>query len=430
MLLIVAGLAATAGRAEESAHDAEAAAAPRILLQTSHFALHTDLPQDEAEATLARMEASLKAASRYWNRKPRGQIACYVARNLADWPDSALPHPLARVWVGGTGGAAISDLERVGKIVRQRATVYAASGPGIVEHEVVHAYCCQTFGATGPDWYKEGMAQSLAFHAANPGAAGCPPELVRRLNQENPRTPRDIVRGGRFTKDISASFGSLLANRNDPHRHVPLGDWTDQDAEMVLQAGLDYDWSWSLCHMLLENSNYAARFQTLGESYLAGNSPTFDDAFSSVADQMAFEHAFFLRHMAADYRVDLCRWDWQTRFSTLDRQAALGTEIEAARGFQASRLAVAAGCRYHYATHGSWATSADGPTVSADGDAGRGTMVAAVMSGFELGEPFDLGRKGSFLAPANGNLYIRCRDAWDQLDDNRGKILVRFARQE
>ena len=42
-----------------------------------------------------------------------------------------------------------------------KIVVFAAARPGVAEHEVVHAYCGQTFGTTGPLWYREGMAQLL-----------------------------------------------------------------------------------------------------------------------------------------------------------------------------------------------------------------------------------------------------------------------------
>jgi len=429
LVLILIAESSVVMAADEPAAGQGAGGIPtRITLRSSHFALRTDLPRPEAEETLSRMEASLKQAVRYWRREPRGQIACYVVDDLNHWPDSALPHPLARVWVGGVGGATISEFTNVQGKIRVKATVYALARPGIAEHEVIHAYCYQTFGEGGPDWYKEGMAQLVSLHAADAARVGCPEELVRVLDKSSPNRIRDLLQEGRFTRDISHAFGALLANRSDPHRHVPMSDWTGQNAETLRLAERHYVRSWALCHMLLCNPNYAARFRALGDSFLTKGRDSFDTAFASVSEEMAFEYAFFLDHVDVGYRVDLCRWDWQKRFFTLDEQELVSVRIEAARGFQASGLKLQAGHRYGYATTGSWGTSAERPATDASGDLhGSGRMVGAVMSKYQLDEPFELGQQGEFVAATSGNLYLRCRDAWNQLHDNQGTIHVRFA---
>ena len=45
---------------------------------------------------------------------------------------------------------------------------------------------------------------------------------------------------------------------------------------------------------------------------------------------------------------------------------------------------------------------------------------------YQLSEPFELGTSGSFKAPSNGKLLLRCRDNWGKIADNRGRITVRF----
>jgi len=421
---------AMAGQAAEVV--GPSAPAPRIVLRSSNFVLTTDLPRTEAQPMLSRMEATLKGATRYWQRPPRGQIACYVVADLANWPDSALPHPLARVWIGGVGGATIAEFIGAGRDTRIRATVYAVPRRGVVEHEVIHAYCYQTFGEAGPEWYKEGMAQWVSLGGEGGTERGCPPELVRGLGKGASATVKEVVQAGRFTVGISDSFGAMLANRSDQLAHVPLSDWTAQDDETVRLAELHYMRSWALCHMLLCNPNYAARFRTLGDSYVTKGSDSFDSVFASVSDELAFEYAFFLQHMGAGYRVDLCRWDWQKRFRTLDApdmRGTAGVRIEAARGYQASGLTVVAGESYAYATTGSWGTSVQGSTTCANGDTeGRGRMMAVVLDTFRLGKPFELGSLGTFEATQDGKLYLRCRDDWNQLHDNHGSIHVRFTR--
>jgi hypothetical protein len=45
---------------------------------------------------------------------------------------------------------------------------------------------------------------------------------------------------------------------------------------------------------------------------------------------------------------------------------------------------------------------------------------------FELGEPFELGADGSFSAPSDGQLYLRCRDKWGALADNKGTLTIKL----
>lgn len=401
--------------------------AVRIVLRNTHFVLHTDVPRPEAEAMLGRMEAALKAAAKYWQREPRNQIACYVVADLGRWPDSALPHPLARIWIGGVGGATISEYTGAGRQTRIRATVYAVPRAGVVEHEVIHAYCYQAFGEAGPDWYKEGMAQLVAHGSDAGGATGCQAALVRPLAGGKSCSVQEIVQAGRFTVQMHDSCGVMLAKRSDQQRHVPLSDWTAGDAELVRAAEQHYIRSWALCHMLLHNPNYSAGFRALGVSYVTRGRDSFDSAFAPVAQEMTFEYSFFLAHLDVGYRVDLCRWDWDKRFLPLAAGQTLGVGVEAARGYQASGLTVVAGQGYQYSAVGAWGTSAAGPTTNADGDGqGAGRMEAVVMRDYGLDAPFELGVQGTFVAATSGNLFIRCRDAWNGLHDNHGSIHVRF----
>ena len=70
-------------------------------------------------------------------------------------------------------------------------------------------------------------------------------------------------------------------------------------------------------------------------------------------------------------------------------------------------------------------TGADRPAVNADGDRrGDGRLIGVVMEDFRLSDPFVLGTRGSFVAPASGKLYLRCCEAWNRLADNSGVLRV------
>lgn len=95
-------------------------------------------------------------------------------------------------------------------------------------------------------------------------------------------------------------------------------------------------------------------------------------------------------------------------------------------------MLVEEGQEYEVSTEGDWKISEEDEPVTAKGNAaGRGMLVGAVLmendsDEYELSEEFELGEAGRFQAPASGKLYLRCRDAWHELADNSGKVIVKI----
>ena len=106
------------------------------------------------------------------------------------------------------------------------------------------------------------------------------------------------------------------------------------------------------------------------------------------------------------------------------------TKVAAARGFQASGVEIARGQQVYYEAEGRWSTNRDGTTTDANGRSDNsGRLIGVVMNEYELGKPFFLGAKSSFSSPVDGRLYLRCHDAFHELADNDGHIVVRFSLQ-
>ena len=55
-------------------------------------------------------------------------------------------------------------------------------------------------------------------------------------------------------------------------------------------------------------------------------------------------------------------------------------------------------------------------------------MEGVIFQNFTLSEPFALGAYGTFTPPSAGQLYLRCRDRWNELADNRGMMSVKIKR--
>ena len=94
-------------------------------------------------------------------------------------------------------------------------------------------------------------------------------------------------------------------------------------------------------------------------------------------------------------------------------------------GWQATGVKLNSGQSFDYAAKDTWKLQSGGDGLTADGDAnGQGRLAGIIMKDFSLGEPFDLGIRGTCQAPQEGDLYLRCRDGWNQIGDNDGTITV------
>ena len=396
--------------------------------QRNHFKLHTDVAEPEARATLVAMEATLDFAISHWKRPLRGQLECYLAENVTRWPTDALPHPLARVWIGGIGGATVFQEVQSSHDQGRRVTIYASTSKGVAEHEVIHAYCCQSFGATGPDWYKEGMATVACYVVGHEPGVRCPEDFISILRQHPAATLQDIVQAGPFTKSTAVSLNLMMAERADPTRPVLLTGLTPVTTEALSEMRQSYARSWALCYFLFNNPNYSPRFRRLSEQYVVRQREAFSNLFGPVGAQLTFEFNEFLQHVDVGYRVDLCCWEWNRRFLTLQQHSPVSRRVEAARGYQATGLMVESGKKYTCKTVGQWSIGGDAELVGADGVAdGSGRLVGVVFNQYRLTAPVELGAEATFTAPASGKLYVRCRDAWHRLDDNTGSVRVEFS---
>jgi len=415
--------------AESPACQPDHACGSVVVYQDGRITLHTDLPPAAARATLAEMQRALRFAEKHWRRPLRGTLECYVAADASRWPDKTFPHPLARVWIDCIGGATVSEKLPASRCGRSKATLYASTRRGAAAHEIVHAYCSQTFGHSGPDWYHEGVAMVVGYHGGEGRGVQCPLEVLATLRQGSPQTVRQLIRPSRFTSSTRESLARMVAGREKGEGQVPTGCWTSADSENLAVMCKAYDRSWSLCYLLLHDPNYQSRFRRLGSAYLTGHRPSFQQAFGAVQEQLAFDYSAFMQHVDMGYRADLCSWEWGKTFHELERSGSRGRAVQAARGYQATGVVVARGQCYDYEARGNWSTSADVRATDANGRVdGVGRLEGVVMRDYQLSEPFELGTSGSFSPSISGRLYVRCHDRWNRLADNRGALRVAFSR--
>jgi hypothetical protein len=365
---------------------------------SAHFLLHTDMTSKEAQELLKRLETMLDLISKYWGRPPVGLIECYVVKDLDKWPLDALdPHGRAKIEEGaGVTLTRSASMTVAGtKHVLAKSVVYAVADHGTPQHEAVHAYCGQNFGTAGPIWYAEGMAEMGQYWRPNDAAVHIHPGVLEYLQNSTPQTLRDIV---------------------DTRNRSYTGD-----------SWQNYAWRWALCHLLANNTNYRERFRPLGLGLLSEEKVSFEQTYGAMADEISFEYLFFVRHLDQGYRVDLCSWDWKKKFKPLAGATPISARVVADHGWQPSGVTCVIDQQYDFAAQGSWQTSKTAHETSGDGErGGAGRLVGVLMQDYKLGKPFDLGSYGTFTAPGDGKLYLRCQDKWNELADNKGAMTVKL----
>ena len=357
--------------------------------RSRNFLIHTDLAKDDAEVLLKKLETMLKIISRYWGAPSRKVVECYVVDDLDCWPPASLT-PEIRNTVRH-GGITIARGTRRGSQFNMNAIVYASNRFGTPQHEAVHAYCYQTFGVTGPTWYAEGMAEMGNYWVEGDSTVTAPDYVIQFLRRSPRKTSLDITDNQQQTGD----------------------GWQN------------YAWRWALCHFLVNNDNYNDRFRPLGVGFLTGKRVSFARTYESKMEELEFEFQFFIDHLQRGFDVNRCAWDWNAKYRQQNGTRPVVSKIQADKGWQPSGLKVVKEQQYRLAVEGTWKLSGDATEVSADGDASSaGSLVGVLFHDHQLSAEFELGGNGTFTAEEDGQLLLRCRDDWSQLNDNKGTVSV------
>ncbi len=362
--------------------------------KSPNFIVRTDLPGEDASELLERLERMLVLVSGYWGKKSARVIEMYVVNDLANWPEGTLAAE-GRTSVASGGGLTVTSKISRGQSWQAKSIVYSTADRGTPQHEAVHAYCSQTFGSTGPTWYSEGMAEvGQYWRGENDKAVNCDPHAIKYLRNSPPKALKEVVDPNQYTGD----------------------SWQN------------YAWRWALCHLLGFNDNYSARFKPLGLALMTEQKGvSFNSVYGTMAAEIEFEYHLFLKNLEPGYRVDLCSWDWKLKPQRARGSRVLLSKIEAARGWQPTRLDAKSGETFSYTAEGTWKVEAEGEELTAEGEAsGRGRLIGVLFEDYQLSEPFDLGATGTFTAESNGQLFVRCQDDWGKLADNSGTLTLKI----
>jgi hypothetical protein len=248
-------------------------------------------------------------------------------------------------------------------------------------HEAVHGYCRQTFHGAGPVWYAEGMAEMGQYWKKDSPGVNAPEDVLAFLKKHPPKSVKEVVESEQLTGDSWQAYATR----------------------------------WALCHLLANNPNYSAKFKPLGISLMQKQPASFDKTYGPVATQLDFEYQRFLADACAGYRVDLCAWDWKTKFAPLKSGDTVTKRVEARRGWQATGATLSAGTEYPIEMDGQW-------TISPGKEA---PMKGALLNNGRLGPEFELKHQARFTPTESGDLFVRCGEDWGGLGDNEGAITLK-----
>jgi len=366
---------------------------PPREIRSDHFLLYTDLSDRSAQILLAKLEVMYELVGQYFRKAPRQPVICYVVRDLSQWADRGLdPKGVAKI--AEKAGVTLTRTLRSRGLVE--SVVYSCENHGVCQHEAVHAFCALTFGSTGPVWFSEGMAEMGQYWKPGELAVDINPHVIRYLQNAKPKRMAAIVAAGQITGD----------------------SWEA------------YAWRWALCHLLANNPNYAKRFKQLGLNLMSQrNDDSFDNAFGPVAANISFEYDQFVENFGNGYRVDLCVWDWNTPAKKVPKSGHSKAQVIARSGWQATRVWINEGVSYDHVAEGTWGVGKGSEDLSADGSSdGEGELIGALLNDFKLSKPFVLGQKKTWVGQGEGQLYLRCRDGWTELEDNSGELSVAIRR--
>ncbi len=372
--------------------------------RSTHVVLHTDLPAREARELLARLESILGLIAKYWGQPLEGEIECYVVRDLSVWPAGAISD-IGRAKIRASSGITTTQTVNRGRqFVAGKSTVYSIADGGTPQHEIVHAYCGQTFGRTGPLWYSEGMAELGQFWQEDNTGVRCKPHMIDYLNRQATKTVAQIV-----AEDAA-----------DGHSTGPVRTGDSWQA---------YACRWALCHLLVNNPNYAGRFRTLGLAYLHGSQPRFDEVFGVMSRELEFEYRLFIKQVDQGYRADLCRWDWHHKFRPAERTPTTA-RIMANRGWQASGGAgvARAGLRLQRRAIGNWGP-AEEKRPRPDSRMEQGDWKRSCFTISSLASLCRFRTTAHSSRRPTGS-YSCCHESWNELADNTGFVTVKIRKSD
>ncbi|HBO45203.1 MAG TPA: hypothetical protein DD670_15005 [Planctomycetaceae bacterium] len=293
-------------------------------------------------------------------------------------------------------------------------------GRHLVLHEGTHCFMNRRFGACGPPWYMEGIAELLSTHRWADG---------RLTLNYVPRSADEVPMLGRvkLVKDAMAAGRTL---------HL------EQVLALRPQAYLEtepYAWSWAAALFLDRHPRWGDAFRRMRKHALE---PDLTERFVEAvdADWPGLEQQWRVFLADLEYGCDPAKMLIDpTRGKPIDPSGAM-VEISAQRGWQNSGLRVERGKTYRLTASGRyqiadepkiWWCEPNGVTIRYYRGRPLGMLLAAVLpsvedSTIEPGppEPIPVGLETTLTPKYAGTLLFKINESAGDWHDNRGGLKV------
>jgi len=294
----------------------------------------------------------------------------------------------------------------------------------LVLHEGVHCFMNTLFGACGPPWYMEGMAELLSPHRWRDGRLEVP--YFPKNRDEVPMLGRiKIVQEG-VAAGRAMSLGGVLDY--GPHAHLQTEP---------------YAWCWALCALLDGDPRFRERFRRLNRNLLR---PDFTERFleSLGEERTTLDRQWQVFVSDIDYGYDVARSAVDFSSGLVPSDGGATVRVAADRGWQNSGVRLEGGRTYRLRASGRyqvvdgpkpWISEPGGVTLRYHRGRPLGLLLGAVLpegpasDASALATPIEVGLGTEITPRQSGTLYLRVNDSAAELGDNRGEVRVEIVPQ-
>jgi hypothetical protein len=289
-------------------------------------------------------------------------------------------------------------------------------------HEGVHGFMNILLGATGPPWYREGMAEHLATHRRENGRLQV--GVMPRSRDEVPYWGRIKIMQDQYEAGTAKMLGEIMQLGND--------DFLQTDG---------YAWAWAAVAYLDGHPSYRHLFRQL-RHHVSDHPVRFS---RRLLDPMTtrlrpFDEQWQLFIINVDYGYDFVAENVRYRLGVpFVTGAPREVKVAVDRGWQSTGIRLSVGKLYRVVASGQfqlrqtpevWWSEPGGVTLTYRRGLPLGMLLGVVRPDeppsdlIRLGNPMAIGRQRLIRPIESGTLYLRINDFPGEVRENVGEISV------
>ena len=398
------------------------------LYESTRLKLYTDIDSQLAATLPAVIDQAYPALENYFGPLPpdregtKFQVTGYIMQNRELFKKAGvILEDLPKIVNGRHQGAQFwMDAQSESYYLRH-----------LMLHEYTHCYSMIMDNIGAPVWYLEGIAESMATHSIDQN---------RKIHfNVMPHNKNDFAGLGRI------SLVEEAVRTAPPKTMLEVMQLGSNDFVNKNEA---YAWSWALCQFFDKHPRYAKPFRQLsrhmqGTEFSQNIQKMVKDDFSDIND----DWLWFAKNLQPDYDSERAAITFRPGQPLKPPNLSANAVIASDQGWQSSLIHVEQGKTYNVVAEGTfilaekpkpWESTADGISFRyfRGQPLGRLVMMIRPDSDTRVSNPrsilqeYPLGAKATWMAPVSGTIYFRLNDAWDELANNKGSVVVRVTQKK